>query len=272
MRRWRRKRFLEYRLTRPELEAEVLPGGLEPGRVVKVGETVRRESGPWTPTIQALLGHLQAKGFPSPRPLGLDHEGREVASFLPGRCSNWPWPTVLLETAGARQVGALLRRYHGAVADFTPPSPALWRHGAQPVGAGEIVLHGDFGPHNLIWSPTSLIGVIDFELARPGDPLEDVGFAVIRAAQLRPDELTRPVGFETPPDRHARLEAFAEGIGASAATLVEAALLAQRAELDRIVRLGGQGIEPWSRFHVRGLEPQVRQELDWLEANAGSLV
>jgi hypothetical protein len=272
MRRRRRKRFLEHRLTHPEPEPEVLLGGLEAGRVVKVGETVRRAAGPWTPSIQALLAHLQAKGFPSPRPLGLDDEGREVASFLPGRCSNWPWPAALLEAAGARQIGALLRRYHAAVADFAPPSPALWRHGAQPLGPGEIVLHGDFGPHNLIWSPTALIGVIDFELARPGDPLEDAGFAVIRAAQLRSDELTRPVGFDAPPDRRARLEAFADGFGASIATLVDAALLAQRAELDRIVRLGGQGIEPWSRFRVQGLAPQVRQELDWLEANAGALV
>ena len=214
MRRRRRKRILERGLTHPDAEPEMLLGGLVAGRVVKVGDTVRRGSGPWTATIQALLAHLQAKGFPSPRPLGLDDEGREVVSFLPGRCSNWPWPATLLEVSGAHHIGALLRRYHAAVADFTPPSPALWRHGAQPVGAGEIVLHGDFGPHNLIWSPTSLIGVIDFELARPGDPLEDVGFAVIRAAQLRPDELTRPVGFETPPDRRARLEAFAEGIGA----------------------------------------------------------
>lgn len=204
--------------------------------------------------------------------MGLDDQGREVVSYLPGRASNWPWPRALLDLSGARQVGALLRQYHEAVADFAPPSPALWRHGPQPLGAGDVVLHGDFGPHNLIWSPTSVVGVIDFELARPGDPMEDAGFAVIRAAQLRPDNMTRPVGFEAPPDRRARLEAFADGFGASAGSLIDAALNSQRAEINRIEQLGGQGIEPWSRFRDRGLEGQAQLELAWLQANAGALV
>jgi len=272
MRRLRRKHFLEPKLTHPEPQTEVLLGGLEAGRVVKLGGTVRRAAGPWTATIQALLGHLQSKGFPAPRPLGLDDQGRDTVSFLPGRASNWPWPAALLDVSGARQIGSLLKRYHCAVADFVPPSPALWRHGAQAIGAGELALHGDFGPHNLIWSQTSVVGVIDFELARPGDPSEDAGFAVIRAAQLRPDELTRPVGFKTPPDRGARLAAFAEGYGASPATLVAAALAAQAAEIERMVRLGGQGLEPWTTFQRRGLEAQARLELDWLQANAGALI
>ena len=265
----RRKHFLEASLSHLE---EVLLGGLETGRVLKVGQTVRRAAGPWTPTIQALLAHLHIKGFPAPQPLGLDEQGREVVSFLEGRASNWPWPAALLDVSGAKQVGALLRRYHAAARDFVPPSPALWRHGPQALAAGEVVLHGDFGPHNLIWSDTDVTGVIDFELARPGDPLEDAGFAVIRAAQLRPNAMTRPVGFETPPDRAARLDAFSQGFGAARGTLVAAALRAQAGEIERIVRLGGAGVEPWASFQRRGLEAQARAELDWLAANAGALL
>jgi Ser/Thr protein kinase RdoA (MazF antagonist) len=255
-------------LTHPE---EVLPGGLEIGRVLKVGDTVRRAAGAWTPTIQALLAHLASRGFPSPRPLGLDDQGRESVSFLAGRCSNWPWPPALLATSGARRVGALLSRYHASIADFAPPSPTLWRHGAQQIGPGEIVLHGDFGPHNLIWSDAEVTGVIDFELARPGDPLADAGFAVIRVAQLRPDEMTRPVGYAAPPDRRARLAAFAAGYGASPGELVAAALTEQRDEIARIERYGGAGLEPWASFLRRGLQEQALRELAWLEANAGAL-
>ena len=251
--------------------SQPLTGGLVEGRVVRLGETVRREAGPWTPTLQALLAHLQTKGFPAPAPLGLDDEGRETVSWLPGRAANWPWPPALLATDGARQVGALLRRYHDAVADFVPSSPPVWRHGPQPIGAGEIALHADFGPYNLIWSPEELVGVIDFELARPGAPLEDAGFSVVRVAQFRPDEATKPPGFETPPDRRARLEAFAEGYCANRTALVEAALQAQRDEIERIVRLGGAGLEPWATFRHRGLEQVAREELSWIEANAGAL-
>jgi len=33
--------------------------------------------------------------------------------------------------------------------------------------------HGDFGPYNMIWDAGRLAGLIDFELARPGRPIED---------------------------------------------------------------------------------------------------
>jgi predicted transcriptional regulator len=261
--------FLEDKMKQAE---EPLLGGLEPGRVVKVGDTVRLPAGAWTATLQALLRHLRANGFPAPEPLGLDEQGREVVSFLPGRASNWPWPPALIAASGARQIGEMLKAYHLAAADFAPPSPPIWRHGPQPIDDGEIALHGDFGPHNLVWSDDRLVGVIDFELARPGRPMEDVGFAVIRAAQLRPDERTRPVGFERPPDRRARLDAFAEGYGATRRTLIEVALAAQAAELERIERLGAAGVEPWTTFQRRGLTDEARSELDWLNRNAAQLI
>ena len=227
---------------------EPLLGGLQAGRVVRVGDTVRRASGPWTATIQALLHHLRGRGFPAPEPLGLDSQGREVVSFLPGEASNHPWPAALIATDGARQIGAILRAYHQAVADFTPPRPAVWRHGAETPVAGQIVLHGDFGPHNLIWTGKTLTGVIDFELARPGLPIEDAGFAVIRAAQLRPDAMALQAGFERPPDRRVRLAAFADGYGWPPADLITQLCAVQTAELTRIVGLGGAGVEPWATF------------------------
>jgi hypothetical protein len=246
-------------------------GGIAEGRVFKVGDTVRRPAGPWTPTLHALLRHLRQRGFPCPEPLGLDDAGREVLGFLPGRASNWPWPPILLEPDGARRIGAMLARYHAAAADFAPPSPAIWAHGPQELGAGEVALHGDFGPHNLVWNGDELTGVIDFELARPGAPMEDAGFAVIRAAQLRPDEMTRGPGFESPPERLPRLEAFAAGFGASRSDLVGAALLAQRAEIERIERFGLAGLEPWVTFRSKGLADVARAELAWIESNATRL-
>ena len=147
----------------------------------------------------------------------------------------------------------------------------IWRHGPQALGPGEIVLHGDFGPHNLIWGGAAVSGLIDFELARPGEPLEDAGFAIVRAAQLRPDEQTRAPGFATPPDRAARLAAFAEGYGCARSDLVDAARQAQRSEIERIARYGAAGLEPWATFRRRGIEALAHQELAWIETNAGSL-
>ena len=254
----------------PETE-EPLFGGLVNGRVFKVGDTVRRPAGDWTPTIHALLAHLQSKQFPAPRPLGLDGQGREILSYLPGDASKHPWPPALLATSGASQVGAMLRAYHEAVADFRPPVPAIWRHGPQSLGPGEIVLHGDFGPHNLIWTGERLTGVIDFELARPGLPEEDAGFAALRVAQLRPDAMAIAAGFASVPDRRARLAAFADGYGVSPERLLDRARATLTDELDRVVGLGGRGIGPWASFLALGLDGQIRVELGWLDENLPGL-
>lgn len=248
-----------------------LYGGLEDGRVFRVGDTVRRPAGPWTPAVHALLGHLATKGFPAPRPLGLDGKGREILSFLPGVCSLRPWPPALLTDDGARQVGALTRRYHDAVCDFTPPSPAIWRHGPQDLAPGDVVLHGDFGPYNLIWTGDRLTGVIDFELARPGLPLEDAVFAAIRVAHLRPDDLAIKAGFDSVPDRRARLRAFADGYSCDPRALLAEVRAVQAGELERMTRLGGAGTEPWATFLRRGLAAEVRVELAWIGANLSTL-
>ncbi|HEX7757875.1 MAG TPA: aminoglycoside phosphotransferase family protein [Caulobacteraceae bacterium] len=260
---------------------EPLYGGLENGRVVRVGDTVRRPAGAWTATTQALLKHLAGKGFPSPRPPGLeekgglDEKGREILSFLPGRAGLWPWPPALLAESGPRQVGRLLKAYHQAVADFAPPAPAVWRHGPQDLAPGQIVLHGDFGPYNLVWTGESplatLSGVIDFELARPGDALEDAAFAAIRVAHLRPDATAAKVGFATIPDRQARLAAFAEGYGCAPGDLLANIIPTQEDELRRIILWGGEGREPWATFLRKGLAGEARAELAWMEDNLGGL-
>ena len=250
---------------------EPLHGGLEDARVFRVGDTVRRPAGAWTPTVQTLLAHLQRKGFPAPRPLGLDDKGREIVSWIPGRAGLWPWPPALLAKDGARDVGALLRRYHHAAADFVPPSPAIWRHGAQEVAPGEIVLHGDFAPYNLIWEGDRLAGVIDFELARPGRPIEDAVFSATRVAHLRPDGFAAQLGFAVEPDRRARLGAFAQGYGCTTDALLAHAIECKRGEFERIVGLGKAGVEPWTGFLERGLEAHVLADLAWLKDNAGSL-
>ena len=63
-----------------ESDAEArLQGGNLTG-VVRIGETVRRAPGPWTPAVHALLRHLEYVGFTgSPRALGMDEGAVRVA-------------------------------------------------------------------------------------------------------------------------------------------------------------------------------------------------
>jgi hypothetical protein len=81
-----------------------LGGGNVSGGVVRVGDTVRRPAGPWTPALHALLTHLHDVGFRgAPRPLGIDEHGREVLTFIPGPVA-WPDHFRLLD-ADARYIG-----------------------------------------------------------------------------------------------------------------------------------------------------------------------
>src|SRR5215469_1400492 len=93
---------------------EMALGGAVTG-AVRVGDTVRRVMGPWSPAVHSLLRHLERDGFDgAPRVLGADESGREILSYLPGR-------TVFEVTPSASAadldlilygVGQLLRRYH----------------------------------------------------------------------------------------------------------------------------------------------------------------
>jgi hypothetical protein len=55
-------------------EPEVpLAGGNVSAGVVRVGDTVRRPTGPWSPAVHALLVHLHEVGFDgAPRSMGFD--------------------------------------------------------------------------------------------------------------------------------------------------------------------------------------------------------
>jgi mutator protein MutT len=157
------------------LDGERLPGG-HVGGAVRIGTTVRRPTGPWTPAVHALLTHLRGEGLRDvPRVLGTDERGREVLSWLPGRVVD-----VDTEPIGdALVVDAMrwLRRYHEVVRGFRPAGVVRWRNHEGELGAGEIVCHHDFAPYNVAEQDGRVVGVFDWDMAGPGTPIEDVAFA-----------------------------------------------------------------------------------------------
>ena len=67
------------------MEEVPLTGGNVTVGLVRVGDTVRRPAGPWTPAVHALLVHLHDVGFDgAPRSLGLDERGRHVVEWIDG--------------------------------------------------------------------------------------------------------------------------------------------------------------------------------------------
>ena len=165
----------------PEDE-EVLAGG-NLSTVVRVGDTVRRPTGPWTPAVHALLRHLD--GFDgAPRLLGVDEQGREILEHVPGTMA-WPEMGTLATDDGLARAGDLLRRYHETVASFVPPADAVWRFPNMVADAerwlgGEqpIICHNDCAAWNLVMGQERW-ALIDWDVAGPRPRIWDIAYAVI---------------------------------------------------------------------------------------------
>jgi 8-oxo-dGTP diphosphatase len=149
------------------------------GGAVRVGGTVRRARGPWSPSVHALLGELRgAAGLVEvPRVYGFDERDREVLEYLPGRVPEPDAETPsddLLDDAMR-----WLRRFHDAVAGTSLPGP--WRTTTSALKTGELLCHNDFAPYNVAVSTSAtgerLVGVFDWDLAGPATRLEDLAFA-----------------------------------------------------------------------------------------------
>ncbi|MBA3719314.1 MAG: NUDIX domain-containing protein [Nocardioidaceae bacterium] len=167
------------------LDGEPMAGG-NVGGAVRIGSTVRRPTGPWTPAVHALLAHLGAAGLDGvPRVLGVDERGREVLTYVPGRVAAQDGETV--RDVDVQQLGEWLRRYHAAVLEFRPPAVLRWRTVDRPLEAGEIVCHHDVAPYNAVMDGDRLVGVIDWDMAGPGRPLEDLSFAAWNCVPLHAD-------------------------------------------------------------------------------------
>jgi hypothetical protein len=161
---------------------EVLAGGIMTA-VVRVGHTVRRAAGPWTPAVHALLGHLRAHGFQqAPEPLGIDQQGREILTLLPGRVATYPLPAFVWSDDTLVAVARLLAAYHHATAGFVPPAGAVWQWPAhQPA---EVLCHNDFAPYHLLFQDGRPCGVIDLDTASPGPRVWDLAYAAYRFVPL----------------------------------------------------------------------------------------
>lgn len=162
--------------------AERLTGGNVTAAVLRIGQTVRRAQTPHSPHVQALLTHLEAVGFDAaPRFLGVDRQGRQVLSFIPGQADA---PDDLYQTSAAMVAAAqLLRRYHDATLELRL-DPTGWAHADPDPAQRQVICHNDAAPYNMIFDAGLPIALIDFDLAGPGPRLRDLAYLAIWCVPL----------------------------------------------------------------------------------------
>ena len=100
----------------------------------------------------------------------------------------------LRQMTAAKEIGELEREYRSL--DWPKPVFELalrWLGDHDPGPADDVTLvHGDFRHGNLIIGPDGVRGVLDWELAHLGDPMEDLGWICVNSWRF--GEIDKPVG------------------------------------------------------------------------------
>ena len=200
-------------------EGEPLIGeGVTQG-IVRIGDTVRRPLRPFSLTVQAYLAHLRDAGFAgAPLPLGVDGQGREILSFVPGDVPLYPLPPAIAGDDVLAALAGLIRALHEASAGWVPPPGAVW--GGTPASTGhitehaELVSHRDYAPGTVVFRGGRPAALIDFDLAKPTTRLYDIVNALWYWAPLRDPRDRSPALADA--DIPHRVAVFADAYGMTA--------------------------------------------------------
>ncbi|WP_331852560.1 phosphotransferase family protein [Gordonia insulae] len=96
---------------------------------------------------------------------------------------------------------------------FDEPRPAVeaglrWLRDHRPDRRPDALVHGDFRLGNILVDATGIRGVLDWELAHLGDPIEDLGWLCVRAWRFGRDAPVAGIG-----SREDLLDGYAEATG-----------------------------------------------------------
>lgn len=223
-------------------DEEVLTGGNVADVVVRIGSTVRKPALAHTAGVEAVLEHL--KDFAgAPQTLGRDDQGRHVLEYIPGTLADTLPPLTVDEL---HRIGRLIRELHDAMETFEAPPDAAWHPAVPDPAGGDLILHGDLAPWNLVRTDDRWV-FIDWDNAGPSTRLWDLGYAAQTLVPLLPNG---DVQVDAP-----RLRAFADGYGLTREQrLAFPAQIAARTRgsYDLLVRGHETGEQPWAKHYEEG--------------------
>jgi thiamine kinase-like enzyme len=253
-------------------EEEQLAGGIANlGKVVRVGDTVRRPASAFTEPIFALLQHLHDVGFDHvQRPLGVDEQGRETLSFIEGDVPIPPFPAWSMSDAALASVARLHRRFHDAVAGFDAAAHGWNDELADPRG-GSVIGHNDVCPENVVFRDGEAVAFLDWDFAAPGRALWDV--AAVMSMWGPVHDPSDPVPGMEGLDAFARARLIADAYGMTEAQRAEIpGIFVDRLSLSLVEKRAAAGDPAFIEMLARqGGEGRAERRRRWLEDNIDRL-
>lgn len=163
---------------------ETLTGG-NINKVVKVGETVRRETDP-NPFVNDLLKYLEKVGCPYvPRYLGVDEKGREAFSYIQGVVSGNNYPeneSYMWSNMALAELAKILREFHDCNVGFSTSEKSLNDYPDE--SQHEVICHNDAALYNVVFKDELPIGIIDFDMVGYGPRIWDIAYTLYTSVPL----------------------------------------------------------------------------------------
>jgi hypothetical protein len=230
---------------------ELLRGGLVT-EVVRVGDTVRRRPGRNARFVHRLLESLERAGWDgAPRFRGVDEQGREILSFLPGHVPWQPAEQMRARSDDSLAVAAgLVRQFHDLTA------------GISLAGGCEVVCHNDLSPR----TPSTGTGQEccgRWRSSTGTSPRRGCGSTTSPARAGSTPGWARKIEDTAQACRQVRVICDAYGL-ADRAAVVDTILWWQD-RCWRGIQAGAAAGDPaMTRLHDSGATQQVRQEHNWV--------
>ncbi len=159
-------------------------------RVVKAGDTVRRQN-KGGPMLHTYLRYLEEAGMDGvPRFLGLDEQGREILSYLPGKTQekdNLLRHPCMRSDETLADAACFMRKLHDISAGFLPQAlDGGWGNPDYPQDKPETICHNDAAGWNFVFVSDRIAGLFDFDTACPGTRMWDLTLPVFSFVPLTP--------------------------------------------------------------------------------------
>jgi hypothetical protein len=230
-------------------EPEEMAGNV--GGATRVGRTVRRPTGPWTPAVHELLAYLTEQGLRGvPAVEGVDDDGREVLTYLEGR--GVPVDREIVLENVLTEAVAWLREFHDIVEGFRPAGPRQWRGGEAELEPRQIICHHDPGAYNWIIQSGHFVAMVDWDMAGPGEPIDDLAFLAWTGVPLY-----RDIGVE---ESARRLDLLADTYAEWGPLTVLDAVIGRMTTATERIEAGLERGDPGFRNLARSGEPQRTRE------------